>query len=316
MGKCLNCGKTISIWKIDLTDPLCPECKKLANEDKKLTEERKKLAEAEDLRNSFPCLIPDRPLTQIEHLGVGGATLGAGRSPWRDARIVLRDGRLHLEAIDTYKNKVELGEAAFTAGESITLEPISTGDQIKVVIGRAIILGLGIGFTIAVGIIVITRELKSLPYAVGIGGVGGLIVGMISCLAVLFKVQSGLMTASLETEDGYLDFLLKPDQIAEARRVLGLAKLTLRNPDSTGQGVESPEATPVSASLRKDEMEAGPAPKQTTKVRANTEKPDSSPFRITCPNCGCSLKARLALIGKMAKCPACKTPISIQPPKV
>lgn len=302
MSECQTCGKTISIWKINLAgDPICKECKALA--------------EAEELTDSFPCLIPDRPLTQFERAAVGMTTMGAGRSPWREARMILRDGYLHLEAIDEYKNKVELGEVALTAGESITLEPISTGDQIKVVIGRAIILGLGVGSVIAIGMVVMIRELKVLPYALGAGAVGGLVVGIISCLAVLFKVKSGLMTASLETEDGYLHFLLKPDQIAEARRVLGSAKITLGDPDYAGQGGERPVATPMRPQLRKGKTETEAVPTQNTKLNTKAAEPEPAAFRIECPNCQRSLKARPALIGKTAKCPACKTPIFIRPPK-
>ena len=193
MPTCKNCGKSFSTWQRlqqgYLADAICAQCQAAQ--------------QAEELRDSFPCMIPQTPLTNVEKIAVETITGGLGRGALRNARIKLRDGHLHLSALDVYGTKVDIADLVPRRDQAVTLTRLGTGKQLRTALGRTVTIGLGVGVVIAIGIAAGTGELRALPFGLLFGAAFGLVLaGLFNLLPALFRVDPGLVSAELRTEDG------------------------------------------------------------------------------------------------------------------
>ena len=192
---------------------------------------------------SFPCLIPDTPITKFEQLAGGATTMGLGRGIFRNARILLRNGRLSLSAVDAYDNNVTIADVQPQPGGKVVLTRLGVGTQLKTALQRTVITGLGVGVVIAVLCLARMSEVVGeegagcflLFLVVAAPALGMVLAALFTFLPALSKTDPGLRVAELPLQTGeMLVFALRSDQIHSAKVVLefgGLAVEESQNPN-------------------------------------------------------------------------------------
>lgn len=214
MPTCNKCGKSVAFWAKDLKSGLCPECARAALK--------------EEMQNSFPCVIPDVPLSTLERIGVGITTGGLGRSGFRDARMRVNATHMQLSARDEYGSECQVFNVPFEGGSKATLTRFNFGSQMKAAGARTVIVGLGIGLAMAI-VVASKAGMENLPLCLLLGAVCGVLLGgLFNFLPALFKADPNIRVVEIRVKKGQsVAFLLRENQMNEAKRVLSRAGITL-----------------------------------------------------------------------------------------
>lgn len=194
----------------------------------------------EEWRDSFACLIPDAPLTRYEQVAEGLATLGLRHSSvFRDARVKILDGELHLSAKGPYTGEVEIACVKPDANAVATVSPLPAGVERRGALGRMAAGGAACGVVIALGVAGKMGRLDVLPLALVLGLVGGMIISALFALPALTRSDRNLHVAYLPLMAGEaLTLVMLPEQVRRAKDMLARTGLRLDEAQRSDEGSE------------------------------------------------------------------------------